>query len=389
MPVDAVRIERVKLKDLVALADSAVDGAKPGDFIPTTKHRATAMAHNPNADPNDVALLLAKEGDRNVGFFGVMPVMLKHEGKLHKVHWLTTWGVAPEYLGKGLGSRLMEEALALDVDLAIVGSKPARRVSAKYGFVETPPLHYFGIDFGVAGRYNPITLVLRLVRKLLSLVGLRIDIRGPEVAVALFFDAIFSPLLRPLLYGSLERKLGKDTHTVRVEAVSQVKFQTKPDQEATGFYRSGDAVNWTLAQPWVARPGQSASERMKYGFTDARKDFEVVAWQAFAPSGEELGYVVFQSSVIRGRKVLKVLDYEFVASAPAHLLAALALRQGSRVRADVIEGPLEVAAPFGKGLLVHRKQRTLQLHPRAANSPLAAALPTLRQSYVDGDTAFT
>jgi GNAT superfamily N-acetyltransferase len=389
MALDAVRIERIKLKDLTAVAASAVDGAKAGDFIPITKHRAAAMAHNPNADPDDVALLLAREGDRNVGFFGVMPVMLQHEGKLHKVHWLTTWGVAPEFLGKGLGSRLMEEALALDVDLAIVGSKPARRVSAKYAFVETPPLHYIGIDFGIAGRYNPLSLLLRLIRKLLSLVGLRIDIRGAEAAVARFFDAIFSPILRPLLYAQLERKLGKDTHTVRVEPVAQVKPLAKSGVNTTGFYRGAEVVNWMLAHPWVVHSGQSASERMNYGFTDARKDFEIIAWQALAPSGEKLGYVVFQSSVIRGRRVLKVLDHEFVPSALADLLAALALRQGRRVRADIIEGPLHIAAPLGKSLLVHRKQRTLQLHPRAANSPLAAALPALQQTYVDGDTAFT
>jgi GNAT superfamily N-acetyltransferase len=389
MALDAVRIGRIKLKDLTAIAASAVGGAAAGDFIPITKHRAAAMTHNPNADPNDVALLLAKEGDRNVGFFGVMPVMLQHEGKLHKVHWLTTWGVAPEYLGKGLGSRLMEEALALDVDLAIVGSKPARRVSAKYGFVETPPLHYSEIHFGLAGRYNPLSLLLRFVRKLLSFVSLRIDIREAEAAVARFFDAIFSAILRPMLYAQIERKLGKDTHTVRVEPVGQVKPLTKPAANATSFYRSADVVNWMLAHPWVVRPGKSASERMKYGFTDARKDFEIIAWQAFAPDGGELGYVVFQSSVIRGRKVLKVLDYEFPPSAPADLLAALALRQGRRVRADIIEGPVQIATPFGMSLLVRRKQRTLQLHPRSANSPLAAALPALQQTYVDGDTAFT
>ena len=107
---DSVRIERVKLKDLRALAASAVDGAVPGTFILITKHRALAMTHNPFAQPNDVALLLAKQGERNVGYFGVMPVMLQHAGQLHKVHWLTTWAVAPDFLGKGLGSRLMEAA---------------------------------------------------------------------------------------------------------------------------------------------------------------------------------------------------------------------------------------------------------------------------------------
>jgi predicted N-acetyltransferase YhbS len=152
MILEDVRIERVKLKDLPAMAARFIDGAKPDTFIPITKHRAQALVHNPNAEPEDVAMLLATVGERCVGYFGVMAVMLQHEGKLHKVHWLTTWAVASDFIGKGLGSRLMEEALALDVDLAIVGSKPARRVSAKYGFHEVRPLDYVQIDFGVAGR---------------------------------------------------------------------------------------------------------------------------------------------------------------------------------------------------------------------------------------------
>jgi hypothetical protein len=40
-------------------------------------------------------------------------------------------------------------------------------------------------------------------------------------------------------------------------------------------------------------------------------------------------------------------------------------------------------------LLVRRKQRTLQVHPRTEDSPLGRAWSQLRQSYVDGDMAFT
>jgi GNAT superfamily N-acetyltransferase len=388
MSLDGVRIERVKLKDLTALAAAAIDGATPGTFISITKHRAAAMVQNPNATPEDVALLLAKEGDRNVGFFGVMPVMLQHEGKLHKVHWLTTWGVAPDYLGKGLGSRLMEEALALDVDLAIVGSKPARRVAAKYGFLETRPLYYVRIDFGLMGRYNPINLLLRALRKLLSLVGLRFGIERAEGAVAHVVDATLSPLVKPLLYKQVENRLNKDNRTIRAEQVAQVKFTYDTYARAAVFYRSEEVVNWMLAFPWVMASGSSSAE-LNYGFTDERKGFEMIAWQLTTADGRNLGHITFQSSVTRGRRVLKVLDHQFTSKAPADSLLALAMRQARRVRADVIEGPAELVAPITPSLLIERKQRTLQVHPRAADSPLGRAWQQLEQSYVDGDTAFT
>lgn len=388
MALDAVRIERIKLKDLDRLAIESVRGALAGDFIPITIHRARAMQQNPNAQPDDVALLLAKEGERNVGFFGVMPVVLRHEGQLHKVYWLTTWGVAPQYLGKGLGSRLMEEALALDVDLAIVGSKPARRVSTKYGFSEARPLDYVRIDFGLAGRYNPINLLLRGLRKLFSLVRIRLPIKGVEDVVGRALDAVFSPLFRPLLYRRVEGKLGKETNAVRVTLAEKVRSLGGAAYSLTSFYRNEAVVNWMLAHPWVLAEG-SPSAMMNYGFTDERKGFQMLAWQLAAADGSDLGYITFQFSVIARRKVLKVLDYEFGPSAPAGLLLALAMRQARRLRADVIDGPAELAEPLAGSLLVLRKQRTLQVHPRAAESPLGRAWQHLQQGYTDGDTAFT
>lgn len=400
MPLDSVRIERVKLKDLPALAASAVDGATEGTFIPITKHRAKAHTYNPNADPDDVALLLAKEGDRIVGYFGLMPVMLRYEGKLHKVHWLTTWSVAKEYLGKGLGSRLMEAALALDVDLAIVGSKPARRVSAKYGFHEAKPLDYVQIDFGLAGRYNPISLLLRGLRKALALLRIKLSIEKLDGAVARGFDFVFAPFLRPLLYALLLGRLPRDARSPRTEQVIAVN-DAPTSHSQVGFFRGAEVVNWMLAHPWVLPAGQSDSECLDYEFTDARPGFEITGWSISSlPGGRKadeaipnpLGYVCFQFSIIRARRTLKVLDYHFASGAPTGLLAGLALEQGRRVAADIIEGPAELAASMGgwlAKLIVHHRQRTLQVHPRAADSPLGRAWPHIAQTYCDGDMAFT
>jgi len=393
MPLDSIHIERVKLKDLPALAAAAVDGAAPGTFIPITKHRAAAHTHNPYAEPGDIALLLAKEGQRNIGYFGLMPVMLQHVGQLHRVYWLTTWAVAPGYLGKGLGSRLMETAIGLDVDLVIVGSKPARRVSAKYGFHEVKPLDHVQLDLGLAGRYNPISLLLRLLRKALSFFKLRLRIDRIDQAAARFFDFLFAPLVRPLLLRQVAAKTSDAASTIRIEQVQEVHPISADLAEGTCFHRGVEVANWMLAYPWVLPSGRSESEDLDYGFTDARPGFAVTGWQVFSSTGERLGFICFQSSRIRSRQVLRVLDYQFVPAAPAGLLLALAAQHGRRLGADLIEGPLELAAPLAGGLLasllVHRRQRICQVHPRAADSPLGRAWTELRQSYVDGDMAFT
>jgi GNAT superfamily N-acetyltransferase len=394
-PLESVQIERVKLKGLQALAASAVDGAAPGTFIPITKHRALAMTHNPFAAPDDVALLLAKQGDRNVGYFGVMPVMLQHNGKLYKVHWLTTWAVAPEFLGKGLGSRLMEAAVALDVDLAIVGSKPARRVSAKYGFHELKPLDYVQLDFGVAGRYNFLSLLLRLLRKLASFIRIQLTIEKLDRAFNKFFEALLGWLVQPIFSSWIWSKFRSNLDGFRIEEVSQVVPPNLEDSvvDGTGFYRNIAVVNWMLKFPWVLSAGESESEDLNYGFTDARAGFRISAWQLFSTDNRNLGYIGFQASTLRGRTVVKVLDAVFADGDNPSRLLALALRFARLVGATMIEGPAELQRPLGGGLLgrllVVRRQRTCQIHPRSSDSPMGRAWQHIQQTYCDGDMAFT
>jgi GNAT superfamily N-acetyltransferase len=392
MSLESVRIDRVKLKDLPAMSARFIDGAASGAFIPITKQRAEALVHNPNADPDDVAMLLATAGERCVGYFGLMPVMLQHAGRLDKVHWLTTWAVSHDYLGKGLGSRLMEEALALDVDLAIVGSKPARRVSAKYGFHDVKPLDYVQLDFGVAGRYNPLSLLLRGLRKLAGFVKLRLPIESLDAAFNHFFETIFGPFLRPYFLWSAARRSASEIGRPGMFALAQVPAANSKSPYKTRFTRDERVINWMLSAPWVA-PSPSQSANLKYEFTDWRKGFEISAWQLKSTEGTPLGYAVFQFSRIRGRGVLKVLDHYFEDGRHGRLLLAMAIRLARQREAQVIEGSAVLAEALGSGLLarllVRHKQRTLQGHPRATDSPLAQAWPHLEQSYVDGDMAFT
>lgn len=389
--MDSITIERIKLKDLPALAERLVRGAAPGGFIPITIQRAEAHRHNPHARPDDTALLLAKAGDVPVGYFGLMAVMLQVGGRQARVHWLTTWGVAPGYLGRGLGSALMQAALDLDADLAIVGSAPARRVSAKFGFVEAEPLVYVHLDLGGWAAYNPLTLGLRLLRKLLSFFGVRWAVEKSEPPINRFFEKLLNSLLRPWLDGRLPRWLSPAAAAVRMQPIQAVPaFDLPPGH--TGFVRDQAVVNWMLAHPWVLPAGQSASEGLNYGFTDSRAEFTQSAWALSGPGGEDWGFACFQSSRLRGRKIIKVLDYCLAADAPADLLAAAALQLAARQQADLIEGPAVLAEPFvagGPGWLLHHKQRTLQLHPHKPGSPLDQALPNLVQTFCDGDMAFT
>lgn len=388
-----IRIERVPVKDLPALADRLIDGAAPGSYVPITKARAYAQLHNPFAAPDDLGLLLAWQGDRVMGFFGVLPVMLAHQGQLHKVLWFTTWSAHPSMLGQGVGSGLMATALELPQDYAIVGSAPARHVSAKFGLQEVARLEYARIDFRLAGRYNPMGYLLRLVRKMFHIVGFKLKIEILQRGFERLFEGLFGWLVKPPLRAWSLAPYRQDLAGVQIQRVEQVTPPTPeaPDRMRTYFYRDSHVVNWMLAHPWLVPSGQSPTESMDYGFTDARPIFEQIAWQLSDGAGVNLGYIVFQFSPIDGIHVLKVLDHHLVGAAEDSQLA-LALKLARDLGADVIEGPIELADLTQRGwlgrLLVELRQRICQVHAHAADSPMARAKDSLEQSYVDGDTAF-
>jgi GNAT superfamily N-acetyltransferase len=388
-----IRIERVPVKDLPALADRLIDSAAPGSYVPITKARAHAQVHNPFAAPEDLGLLLAWQGERVVGYFGVLPVMLAHEGELHKVLWFTTWSVHPSMLGQGVGSGLMANALELAHDYAIVGSAPARHVSAKFGLQEVARLDYARIDFRLVGCYNPLGLLLRLLRKLFHIVGFKLKIEGLQRALERAFEALFGWLLRPPLRAWALAPYRRQLNGLHIDRVQRVtpSAPESSDPNHTGFYRDSRVVNWMLAHPWLVPSGQSPTEGLDYGFTDARPFFEQIAWQLSDGSGANQGYIVFQFSPIEGSRVLKVLDHHLFGAAEGQAVP-LALKMAHMLRADVIEGPIALAGMRQRGwmgrLLVEVRQRICQVHAHEVNSPMARARDQLQQSYVDGDTAF-
>ena len=118
-----IRIEHIKVKDLVPFAERVIGAAKAGQFVPISMQRAEAHAHNPYAAKEDVALLVAIDADEEVvGYFGILPLLLRHGSDYHKVHWFTTWNVSSKVRGRGVGADLMTEALTLGHDFLIVGS---------------------------------------------------------------------------------------------------------------------------------------------------------------------------------------------------------------------------------------------------------------------------
>ncbi len=386
--LDNVRIEFVKVSELPALAASVIDKKEAGAYVPITRQRALALSKNPLADPDDIGMLVAYEGDELVGYFGMMTILLQHAGGLEKVYWFTTWSVADKMRGKGLGSALMTTALELDHDYAIVGSAPARRVCTKFGFNSRPPLQIAVLDFRLAARYNPLTLSIRGVRKAFNLLGRKLVVNDALNQTGSWFEAWMGTGVRSWTYGRLLNTYAHELDRYQLNKVDRI---APPDQELVSppplprFYRNLDVINWMLAYPWVLEPGQSDSENMNYTFTDVREEFEFLAYQVYLDE-EYVGYLVFQMSKVRGMRILRLIDS---ALPDTELILPFVLQQAAAFDVEKVELNADYAAALKDSPVLSIYERIYQSYPASEDSPLARYFQELHLDFADGDMAFT
>lgn len=389
-----IRIEHIKVKDLVPFAEGVIRAASPGQFVPISLQRAQAHAHNPYAAKEDVALLVAIDADEEVvGYFGILPLLLRHGSDYHKVHWFTTWNVSAKVRGRGVGADLMTEALTLGYDFLIVGSVHARRVCRKNGFREREPLVYYWLDPSGMSQLNPLIWLRRGYRKMLRLFKNQkdVEINSP---LAESFSKWAAPLTQRWFASRLDDLAARLSEGFRFQEVDQIHAEPPkaPHRPETELHRGIEAVNWMLAYPWVVESGQSPTEQLDYYFSDARPLYRQIAVEVYTAEDKYVGFVVFSVSQ-KGEKIaLKTRDFRFAQPSYVRAVLALALRYGREYQASTIELPAEITThlpPRLASLLLQRKERIYQCMPKSEDSPLAQLWPEISLHLWDGDMAFS
>jgi GNAT superfamily N-acetyltransferase len=349
-----VLIERIRIRDLAAFARNAAPDPAYADTPPTCLLRAASQAANPHAAPDDVALLVAHHAGRCVGYHGLLPGALCTADGLSKVSWLITFYVAPAFRGRGIGARLVREALALGVDLVATGvTRAAERAYRAAGFRDLGEL---------ACRRFSVESYPRPARWLVyALVCGRLRDRWP---------------VRPVACISSEAVRGWECKTA-----------------APRFARGVDTVNWMLMHPWVVSRPDAAPDDSAYYFSSVRDLFRFETYETGSATDEARGAFVLSASRQKGKAQVKLLDGFF--PDPAHAAAAglIALQRGRDLLAHRIDFPLCLEGFLSGGRLLRRltrrKSRLTLYHPRDPASPLASCAGKIRLHYCDGDSAFT
>jgi GNAT superfamily N-acetyltransferase len=394
MTEDRIRIERIKVEELVEFAKDMILSKDKDRLIPITYQRAIAHTRNPHADGDDIGLLVAYSGDECVGYFGILPIMLKHGDHFSKVYWFSTWFVSPKFRGRSIGSLLMENALSMNHDYVIVGSGPARKVCQRFGFYELDPLVYYSLDMSGMERLNFITWVFRFFRKILSPFGVKVRISNNFSKT---FERLVSPLTKKLIYrwGLYVGKGSMKAFTYNeVDNITNDDVDLQANMPEVAFSRGAEVINWMLNFPWVVEPGHSLTENMDFYFTDVREKYSNIAIEVYeAFSGEFVGFIILSYSIISGKGVLKVLDIHFIKQDYLRGVFPIILRYGCKHNVDKIEIPTSFVEGLNnkiiQRIILHQKQRVYQCFPENDQSPLGKFWQKIKLDYCDGDMPFT
>lgn len=155
-----VSIRAFKLEELQVDTSELDQCRDPNGFLRSFRNAPCLVLDNPNAQKEDIALILALNGQVVVGRLGLYAGKVIYNGKVTKVYWLSEFSLNDAYRATGAGGMLLLKALSLRMPLLACGapSGELERVYQKVGFKRLGPVkrYIYFYDAGViARRYIP------------------------------------------------------------------------------------------------------------------------------------------------------------------------------------------------------------------------------------------
>ena len=377
-------IESVELRKLVDFAEASVVEGRRGGLVAISPARARAWQHNPHADPDDAALLVARLDGRCVGYLGIVPGRLRIEGRDERVDWLTTFYVPRCWRATGVGTLLLLGACGLGRTLAVSGAPAAEaRTYGKLGFVSPGVVEYYVLDFS---ERNPFAPLLGALRRLAAETGLqtRIFELGARAAARITRSCAM-PLLRTILAPS------RRVDTRPLAGLRDADFERVADQRhPVRFSRDASVIDWMLHHPWVTTNG--LEELPGYRFDDFREDAGYRLLEIHDERGAQ-GFALLSLTTTRGVREVRLLDHHLrdVADAP-RLLPSIVLDHAAHYGAERVVLPESCRPAIGGASLPRRlfetRRRRTWVRPGRAAAALRTLLPDLKLDYCDGDACF-
>jgi GNAT superfamily N-acetyltransferase len=390
---DQIKIKKIKLGDLYDFTCDIVADPSFEKVAPISMMRAESQSKNPYGRPDDVALFAAFSGNQCVGYHGLLPAIFNHGDNLVSVYWATTFYVAPDFRGQGIGKYLLEEIKNAKIDFIVTQmTESAERTYRSAGYQDIGVLDYFQLrldrlDFP-AGFFDAITHLLK--KKSPDLKHMPPGLMRLKRIVYNFIKKIFYQIVA----GKSHQQQGRFSWKV-VDQINESRWGAlDKDLIDPTFFRGPEAVNWMLKYPWVVSRSDTITDRPNYYFSGVREIFRYVAIEISSP-GDELpkGFLVLSISHKKEKTRVKILDFHFNNPTDREIAVYLALKHAKIFLADRIEYPGSLEIYFKKTIgfkkLVKKQRRLYMFYPGSSPSPLSDYKGRIALNYCDGDTAFT
>lgn len=386
-----IRLKEVRVKDLYDFARDYAAAKDPEDLEVISLHRAHSQANNPHADESDVGLLVAYEGDKCVGYLGLMPGLAEIGDNCEKVYWATGWYVSPKVRGQSVGSLLMKKALLFNKVIILTGMSRDSEWACKHlGFQSMEALKYTEIDLR---KWDLFGWLIRIVHKLMERSG-----RGTNFIRKAFeaYDRFLYSRVKKIQYRLLERKTASGLEEMKYE---EVKFFEAPGTEMKSdeklrFCRGPEVINWMLTHPWVKGRDKSVGDQTDYYFSNVRDAFRYVAFTIHTKDGKDkVAFSVLSITTEQGKTKVKLLDHEGIRQTERRAILALTVKVAESVAADCLEISEDTAACMNIGILecfmLRRKERRYVYSVSDEVRETTRWIKAMHRDYCDGDTAFT
>lgn len=383
-----IKLKKIRLKELHAFSLKALLDAAYSQVLPISPHRALSQTNNPYGHPDDIALLIAFVNNRCVGYLGLMPGLIAHNGHYLKIFYMTTFFVLPDYRGVGIGNVLLGESKRLKVDILLIGmAQSARQAFDRAGFKRLGKLVYYQLQVNrlhylSSFLENSFKFMANKAPKLLklSLIMNRVETFTYFISKKIYYRFVLNQA----------RKEKKDFTYTMVKKISDSSFSFSSHSK---FYRGIEAVNWMLKYQWILSAHEEKRPLDNYYFSSARDIFKYIAVEIYSSDRKSFkGFMVLSISRRRSNTMIKLLDCCFKELTDIDIAGFILLKYAQNFLADRVEIPTRLKNYFGRQAclkyLIKKKKRLYMFHPKGEDSPLKTALESIELSYCDSDIPF-
>tara|TARA_B100000809_G_scaffold244431_1_gene270333 strand:- start:1928 stop:3040 length:1113 start_codon:yes stop_codon:yes gene_type:complete len=249
---------------------------------PITIHRALSHINNPRADDDDKILYITSNNEEIVGYRLIMVDEIIIDNTKEKIGWYSCVWVNPNYRGKGIAKKLVQQSLK-DWDNKIIFQGPVAASQKLY--YSTGVFNKASLS-GFRGycRFDSNTIIKAKFPAL-----------KPTLFIFKTIDSLFNLFGDVLLKSKLStNNLNKDLIKVVSEVDEAINTFINSQNSNNLFKRGIQELNWILKYPWILEQDNMDEVSKNYYFSSVSKKFEYINVKFYNENKELEGFVIYQ-----------------------------------------------------------------------------------------------